>query len=57
MNPEVVKELGKLSSGVITALGLVAALYVIWEQNQTLGTLLERQTVAIETIAKTYTGE
>jgi len=57
MNPEVVKELGKLSSGVITALGLVAALYVIWQQNQTLGTLLERQTVAIETIAKTYTGE
>ena len=57
MNPEVLKELGKLSSGVITALGLVAALYVIWEQNQTLGTLLERQTVAIETIAKTYTGD
>ena len=57
MNPETLKALSGLSIGAICAMGLLGALYVIHSQNQALDKLLERQTVALETIARTYTGQ
>ena len=56
MNPELIKGLSQLSIGAICACGLLGALYVIHSQNQSLDKLLERQTVALEQIARTYTG-
>ena len=57
MNPELLKGIRDLSVGVICALGLLGALYVIHQQNAALDKLLERQTIALETIARTYSGQ
>ena len=57
MNAEVIKALSQLSVGAICALGLLASLWVLHQQNQVLGALLERQTVALERIARVYSGE
>lgn len=56
MNAELLKALSQLSIGAICAVGLLGALYVIHSQNQVLSDLLERQTIALEEISKTYRG-
>lgn len=56
MNPDTIKALSSLSIGAICAVGLLGALYVIHAQNTNLRLLLERQTIALETISRTYSG-